>query len=706
MLSRNLIIASVAVVFLATTASTAPVEDKEPEENDFEAEEGEEELSEEEEDDDDSKGQHLKGAGAQQATVVPKGPGVTALPGTSLVGQSPNGQKLNGDGAAQTSFGSSSGSSATADDTNGHNGRDSQALPSGSSSHDSSLSGQGGSTSGAVSTGAVISAVGHGSSKVPGTAGTTHSDTISHGSPSQVSLSHALPGQVSSSHVSSQMGSGQTSGSAFVSSEVQSQPAGSEAVAPHVDGSENGESRIVHEGSQIEAPGSESVGEMPETEKNGNGHKQLTNGLDNGHTGGLDHFMEGTTQIDLTGGFDAFGSSSHLEITGMIDQSSHDFLIGLMGGMGDSFAPHPYTDAIGMPSDRTATPSDVMPTCLITGAISADHMGLAFQVESTAAGLDPGQPASSSSAPDTPPDPSGPDHSSAGTGPDSSVPSTGTSDNGAQFSSPGDMTGAAAAFEMMSHSDPTFTDYMEGADYNGNNDNNGADSPHTNGNGRHRPVVDIHRGDPPGTDIHIDTSSPNHQVVPTETQHTAGEQYGLATQTDTAGTLDIKDPTLSPFAKITDGAVTGAGTQTDVAGLAGEPVTIGHIPMDMTAMGDAVYSSSPPGTIGYDGRGVTEGISNNTADTVPEAGRGFADVSRSHNSVVQTEVPVTGGPAGASTQTDAMGTATSEPQGTLGGPSQLGATEQIQPAVSAGEQYHTSGQGPEGAENVELEDTC
>ncbi|XP_017549081.1 autotransporter adhesin BpaC isoform X3 [Pygocentrus nattereri] len=682
MLSRNLIIASVAVVFLATTASTAPVEDKEPEENDFEAEEGEEELSEEEEDDDDSKGQHLKGAGAQQATVVPKGPGVTALPGTSLVGQSPNGQKLNGDGAAQTSFGSSSGSSATADDTNGHNGRDSQALPSGSSSHDSSLSGQGGSTSGAVSTGAVISAVGHGSSKVPGTAGTTHSDTISHGSPSQVSLSHALPGQVSSSHVSSQMGSGQTSGSAFVSSEVQSQPAGSEAVAPHVDGSENGESRIVHEGSQIEAPGSESVGEMPETEKNGNGHKQLTNGLDNGHTGGLDHFMEGTTQIDLTGGFDAFGSSSHLEITGMIDQSSHDFLIGLMGGMGDSFAPHPYTDAI------------------------ADHMGLAFQVESTAAGLDPGQPASSSSAPDTPPDPSGPDHSSAGTGPDSSVPSTGTSDNGAQFSSPGDMTGAAAAFEMMSHSDPTFTDYMEGADYNGNNDNNGADSPHTNGNGRHRPVVDIHRGDPPGTDIHIDTSSPNHQVVPTETQHTAGEQYGLATQTDTAGTLDIKDPTLSPFAKITDGAVTGAGTQTDVAGLAGEPVTIGHIPMDMTAMGDAVYSSSPPGTIGYDGRGVTEGISNNTADTVPEAGRGFADVSRSHNSVVQTEVPVTGGPAGASTQTDAMGTATSEPQGTLGGPSQLGATEQIQPAVSAGEQYHTSGQGPEGAENVELEDTC
>ncbi|KAI4884249.1 hypothetical protein NFI96_014339 [Prochilodus magdalenae] len=239
------------------------------------------------------------------------------------------------------------------------------------------------------------------------------------GSPSQISLSHGSSGQAPSSHVSSQIGSVQTSGSAFVSAEVQSQPAGSEAAAPHMDGSENGESQTVHVGSQIEAPGSESIGEMPETENNGNGHKQLTNGLDNGHTGGLDHgFMEGTTQTDMTGGFDSFGSSSHLEITGrsptvlvsyfkcilgMIDQSSHDFLIGLMGGMGDSFTPDAYTDSIGMPSDRTAAPSDVMPTCLITDAVSADQMGLAFQVESTAAGLDPGQPASSSSAPDTPP---------------------------------------------------------------------------------------------------------------------------------------------------------------------------------------------------------------------------------------------------------------------------------------------------------------
>lgn len=53
------------------------------------------------------------------------------------------------------------------------------------------------------------------------------------------------------------------------------------------------------------------------------------------------------------------------------------------GGIGDSFAPDPYTDTIGMPSDHTEAPSDGMLTCLINDAISADHMGLAFQVETT-----------------------------------------------------------------------------------------------------------------------------------------------------------------------------------------------------------------------------------------------------------------------------------------------------------------------------------
>ncbi|XP_046690301.1 filaggrin-2 isoform X1 [Silurus meridionalis] len=521
MLSRNLVVASIAIVFLATAVSAAPVEDKEPEENDFEAEEGEEELSEEEEDDDDSKGQHMKGAGAQQATKVPKGPGVTVLPGISPVGEPPNGHKVNGAGALQASLGSASGSSVQAVGTDGSNGKDSQALP--SSSH------------GTVH--------GHGSSgsKVPGAAETAYSDTASHGSSSQVALSHVSSGQMSSNHVSSLMISGHTSGSAFVSSEIQSQT----EEAATTDGTAHdigdyGESQAVHLGSQIEAPGSESILEKPETgsetETNGNGHKHLINGQETGHAG-MNNFMEGTTQIDLTGGFDSYGSN--LEMTGIIDHSSHDFLIGLMGGIGDGFSPDPYTDTI------------------------ADHMGLNFQVESTGAGLDPGFPAIISSAQPAP--------HAAENGP--AAYASVTSDNGAQLGSPGDTT--------------------EGAD------NNGADSPNINGNGRLRPVPDIHKGDAPEIGIHL---------------YTTGEHQGLITQTDTAETLDVIYPTASPVTKIpSDTAVTshteGVGPQTDVtAGLIGEPVTNGHKQINITIMADSIYSSRPSNTLGYESTGVTEGI--------------------------------------------------------------------------------------------------
>ncbi|XP_053348869.1 uncharacterized protein si:ch211-80h18.1 isoform X2 [Clarias gariepinus] len=605
MLSRNILIASVAFVFLVTAVAAAPVEDKEPEENDFEAEEGEEELSEEEEDDDDSKGQHMKGAGAQQATMVPKGPGVTVLPGTSVVGEPPNGPKVNGVGAAQTSLGSSSGSLSTGTGTEGSNGRDSQTLPSSSQ-------------------GAVLSVAGHGSSgsKVPAAADTAFLDNVSHGSSGQVSLIH-VSGLMTSEH---------TSGSAFVSSEIQSQTeVWSEATTTDGSTHDNAEIQTVHIGSQIEAPGLESVLENTETESNGNGHKQLMNGQETGHPG-MNNFMEGTTQIDSTDGFDSFGSN--LEMTGIMDHSSHDFLIGLMGGIGDGFAPDTYTDTI-------------------------DHMGLAFQVKTTGAGLDPGLPAIISSARPAP--------DSAG-----NEPAASTSvlfDNAAQYSSPADIT--------------------EGAD------KNGADSSNINGNGRLRPVPDIHKGDPPGTGIYLYSS----------------EHHGLITHTDTAGTLDLKDPTISPISEIpSETAVTlhavSMGMQTDVtAGLVGGPVTNGQRRIDVTIMQDAIYSSVPPGTLGYESTGVTEGISNHT-DSLIETRVGFTDAAQTQSSVIQTELIVTGDPARVSSQTDATGTAVAEPHGTLRGLNQPGATEQTQPAVSAGEQYHTSGQGPEGAENVELEDTC
>ncbi|XP_016317929.1 hornerin-like [Sinocyclocheilus anshuiensis] len=597
MLSRNLVIASVAVVFLASTLSTAPVEDKEPEDNDFEAEEGEEELSEEEEDDDDSKGQHMKGAGSQQATAAPKGLGMT--PGSAVAGESPNGQKLNG--GTQTGQVSSGSTSTASNGANGSNGRDGYSQPSGSSSHDASYGGQDGSKSEIVPPGVGAAANGGSGSKVPGTDGGVHSVSISVVSSGQGSSGHIAAGHGStmlSSHTFDRPSGGQTSdGVGVVSSEVQSQPTGSEGFAPHRDGSQYENGETAHDGSQIESP------EIPEMESNGNGHKQLLNG---GETG----------------------------FTGIIDQSSHDFLVGLMGERtGESFGPDTQTDGL-------------------------DHMGLAFQVDSAAAGLSPGHPSSGGPVLDAPPD-----YLSVDIGNGDYTHSISMSDNGAQSKSPADTTDSSVVFDKMSHPGHSFIDYSDGGA-----DNNGADLPDTNenGNGRHKPVVDIQKGDPPG--VHLDISGTGHQDAATEMHHTA------------VGALDLNDHTLSPYTDtIGFDGVTGARAQTDMAGAAGDPVTDGQTLTDMTGQGHLA---------------VTDGMPNYT-DSVRATGTGFTDASETHSSMVQTDLPVTGDPfTGVSSQTDAMGTG------------QPGATEQTQTAVSAGEQYHTSGQGPEGAENVELEDTC
>ncbi|XP_051948404.1 uncharacterized protein si:ch211-80h18.1 isoform X2 [Xyrauchen texanus] len=675
MLSRNLVIASVAVVLLASTLSAAPVEDKEPEENDFEAEEGEEELSEEDEDDDDSKGQHMKGAGSQQATAAPKGlGGMTPLPGSSVVGESPNGQKLNG--GTQTGQVSSSSASTSSEGSNGSNGRDGYSHPPGSSSHhDASQNGQDASKSEIVSPGVAGGAGANGGSgsKVLGTDGAVHSISISVVSSGQGSSGHISAGHVStmsSSHAFGRPSSGQTSGGVgVVSSEVQSQPA--EGLSAHTDGSqyEHGETG---EGSQIEPP------EIPETESNGNGHKQLMNGGDPGFTG-LDHFIAGTSQIQTTGGFDSYGASPHLEMTGIIDQSSHDILVGLLGGMGDSLGPETQTDGLGTLIDLLDTPPDVLPTCLVTDAVSTDHMGLAFHVDSTALGLGPGHPSSGDLVLDTLPDTPGPDHSSLDNGHGAFAHSISTSDNRVQSSSPADTTDSLL-LDSMTHLDPSFIDYSDGGV------DNGADSPYMNVNGRHKPVADVQKGDSPGSTI-LEMSGTSHQGVVTETHHTAGDQH--AASSHVVSTLDINDHTLSPYADTTGlDSVTGAIAQTDMAGAAGELVTDGNTKTDMSRHGQL---------------GVTDGMPNYT-DSAHATGTDFTDASQTQSNIVQTDLPVTGDLFAVSSQTNATGTA--EPQGTLGGPSQPGATEQTQPAVSAGEQYHTSGQGPEGAENVELEDTC
>ncbi|KAI2653099.1 hypothetical protein H4Q32_006466 [Labeo rohita] len=434
MLSRNLVIASVAVVFLASTVSTAPVEDKEPEENDFEAEEGEEELSEEEEDDDDSKGQHMKGAGSQQATAAPKGLGMT--PGSAVAGESPNGS----------------------------NGRDGYSRPSGSSSHDASYGGQDASKSEIVP---------------PGTDGGVHSASIS-----VVSSGQGSSGQGSSGHIAAGHGSTMISSHTFGRPSAGQTSDGSEGFTPHTDGSQYENGETAHDGSQIESP------EIPETESNGNGHK-LLNGGETGFTG-LDHFMAGTSQIPGT-------------VKGILNVVSQNGLrmSPSVGGIGESFGPDTQTDGLGTLLDLLDTPPDVPPTCLVTDAISTDHMGLAFQVDSAAAGLSPGHPSSGGPVLDAPP---------------------GTSDNGAHSKSPADTTDSLVVFDTMSHPGHSFIDYSDGGA-----DNNGADLPdkNGNGNGRHKPVVDIQKG---GT---------GHQGAATEMHHTAGAAGDPVTdgqtQTDMTG---------------------------------------------------------------------------------------------------------------------------------------------------------------------------
>ncbi|XP_041931735.1 uncharacterized protein si:ch211-80h18.1 isoform X3 [Alosa sapidissima] len=697
MLSRNLLIAS-AVVFLATTVSTAPVEEKEPEDTEVETEDGEEEVSEEDADDDDDSSQDLnKGTGAQHATTVSKDLGATPHPGMSA-GESSNGQKHTADSAAHSGQDASSSSSA-AGGFNGESGRDPHTISSDPGTHASTVNG-GSSTSEAGAAGAEE----HGIS---------------------VSQVHADSHTSSVSHDSSSSARGD---SVAVHSHEHSHPDPAES-DPHL-----GESQVGGHGdpfrdpSQIEAPGSSSAGaEVPETENNGNGHKHLVGGPVAEQTD-VDHFIEGTTQIDSTGGVDAFGGS-HGELTGIVDQANADFFIDLMGGMVDAYGPDAHVDTLGMLSVLTESPSETIPKCLITEAVSADHMGFTFPLDPTAVGLDPGQPSSSSRAPDAPPagslDPSSFDHHSPDlSGADhSAVDHTrfdhvsvdhagldywpdalahthvdaGTADHihsNSGFTA--DATDPALPSDIMLHADHSIIDYPEGGA-----DTTSTDTAHSNGNGRHRPVTEPLRGDHPGFDIHHDSSSTVHQPITAADAPDTGERHGVVSPLDTtAGTFEGIDHTHGPQTDMAGGP-SDAGTQVigaDAAG--GEPVTNVHIQVEATAMG-AIYGSSPPDTVGHEG--VTDAQARFT-DSQSGPRHSFTDMVDSHSLLTETDAPVTEHAHGVLDHTGVMDSVTAGPQGTVGGSSQPGVTEQTQAAVSAGEQYNTSGQGPE--ENVELEDTC
>ncbi|MFT7811592.1 uncharacterized protein LOC108921988 [Arapaima gigas] len=146
----------------------------------------------------------------------------------------------------------------------------------------------------------------------------------------------------------------------------------------------------------------------------------------------------------------------------------------------------------------------------------------------------------------------------------------------------------------------------------------------------------------------VDHTGTGHQKTGQETHHGA-DPHGISQHGSAGGVDQLIGPQ-------TDAAVAPAGgkvdpqsafSHTDLAGMSGEPVTSSHTQLDSTVP-ERIYSSSPPDTLGLGEAAVTSGPTNVT-ETIMAAGLD---------------------------------------------------------SVPAGEQYITSGQGPEGAENMELEDTC
>ncbi|XP_064204429.1 uncharacterized protein LOC135261755 isoform X5 [Anguilla rostrata] len=217
---------------------------------------------------------------------------------------------------------------------------------------------------------------------------------------------------------------------------------------------------------------------------------------------------------------------------------------------------------------------------------------------------------------------------------------------------------------MMSHLDHSHIDYPGAVDVPS------TDSAATNGNGngRQRPVTAIHQTvDHHGIDSQLDST-----VV------TGGvEGHTIIPQTDVMGQGSSHE--LVPHTDITDLGV--------------EPVTSSHVQADITGLG---------------GEALATGYTNST-ELFPGAGleAGSTDSANLQGEHIETAVPVTGDALNTMSQTDGVGMVTADPQGVNDGLiGQTGITPQAQPAASAAEQYITSGQGPEGAENVELEDSC
>uniref|UniRef100_A0A3Q1HVG3 Uncharacterized LOC110958971 n=1 Tax=Acanthochromis polyacanthus TaxID=80966 RepID=A0A3Q1HVG3_9TELE len=320
-----------------------------------------------------------------------------------------------------------------------------------------------------------------------------------------------------------------------------------------------------------------------DSESNGNGQK-LLNGGGGGGGGGAD------SHTGVLGSF--VGGVSHLDYTGIIDPSSHDFLLGLMGG-GDPFGSDAHINIPGHMTQPTHLDSTV------TAAPSTDQDSLV-------------SPAASAHHADVSIDQSGSVGSSVSSGPDQSVL--------------GSVLGSSHSAVASSSSSSSSSSSHSGAH---REQTDGVDSPDSHGNGRQTLL------------------------------------------TDTNGAVTDRLVSFSDLQNL----------HTDLTGGA-ESVTSLHI--DLTASGLGL------------GRDVTES-SPVILHTESAGGVTLDPVSGvySHTDLVTMA-------------TDSIGTDTvaADSTGTPFDSSHPAVTDHTQMAGPVTEQYHPSGQGPEGAENVELEDTC
>ncbi|XP_023815362.1 collagen alpha-2(I) chain isoform X3 [Oryzias latipes] len=665
---RNLLIVSLAI-FLATTVSLAPVEEKEREEAELEAtEEVEGELSEEEEDDDDSQSQHkIKGNLGTQQTItsvaaaggsVSGGPSAGMGPNDGVAGSSAglHGAAFSVNSAAAGGPSSSSGSASSAGSTGpvGSAGYPGSVESSGSIGSAGSA-GSADHLGSAGSSGSVDPAGSAGSPGHLGSAGSSGSVDPAGSAGSPVHLGSA--GSSGSVDPAGSAGSPGHLGSAGSSGSVD--PAGSAGSPGHLGsaGSVDSAGSAGHPGfagspGSVDSAGSSASGaaavhlsdvsagqthlgsDRVDSMFNVNGQK-LLNGGGLGVGGGgegvgahsqtgsadfsgvLGTFGGGVSQLSHTGGSPA-GEMN----TGIIDPSSHDYLLGLMGGG----LIHHFSTGAHDPGQKTP------PTHLDSTGISSGVTEAPFGDKNI---LDP---------------PAGPGSASLSSGPGHTLP---VDQPGPGGSSPG--SGPDQQTLSNDRLGPDGFSFVSGPDHSLLRPASGSSLSAA------------------GLSSSLDNGAFREQTEEAESADNNGNGRQILL-TDNNGAVTDRAATSSDLGSL----------QTDLTGGAAESVTRLHSPDPASTMEPARDVTATESSLGA--------LHTESAVGVAHTLSGVSGIY-SHTDFITVTA-------------DFIGRSTADPTGTPFDSSHPVVTDHTQMAGSVTEQYNPSGQGPEGAENVELEDTC